>query len=1127
MANPVANNASYTTPAGQTLVVGQGEFTGRAVAVKLRVSAQAATFSSVPVAFAATAVAARLRSRASAASIDLSVVTPTTLTTLTLSPTITGTGLPVTFGHSFPLAAVPAGASVEVVGKTTQFDAKSTHADGSVRHAILTTITDASAGVPQIVTLRTRAPVSAAPISKADVLATAFDAGISVDIGGTVYALTARDLLSGTVTPLTDVAHLSGPQVSEFILGAALRNGATPHAHLTGYFHVRAYGAAGAVTRVRVSTVVENGWTMVASPGDVTYNATLSVAGSTVFTQNAVVHYAQARFVKRFWWNGDPQVYAKPNHLYLQDSKAVPKYLDVTPDAATLNALPASYALFAGGNVNTQMSATGAAASIGPVPEWCAQYLVSGDQRAYNNMLANGDAAGSWGIHYRDEATGYPVSVDDRPTLQIGNTTLPPSPNVTPLIPDDAHQPSMAAVPYLVTGDYFYLEEMQFWNSWNIATTSPGTRVAQVGLQKRAQAWSFRTMAQCAALTPDAHARKTYYTSRLTQYLDKMYDRYIGAPVASDQNTLGVTWDYDDEVTGTLSGGVFHPWMDDYLTWAIGHAVEQGFTGTASKGTLLRNWKTKFITARMGTDDYPWPLAGPSYLRMGTNTTWAADIAAVAALNVPSGMNAYDVGTQQFADHITAVPADGLTDASSENSTALLPNEMVKYGHLTDGRPNEASIAICTALDAGTPGAILAWHRYSSRAGGPTPTEYGNSPRFALCPRDKSRTLTTPMQMAVPPAYVTAMAANSFRNISPVNGFTGNLTLSQVYDIDRGTVPFNYQPVGIMEHWVGASYDWINHQFVIGPGGGHDGHYGNDTYSFGPLTSDNPQWTLRRQMSVANITSSGYYADGRPSATHSYEMVQFDPITQQHINYGSGSIYNTGNSANIVFGFRLDAAASGAYDWDTSHPIIPGMTGIEWQIQGSMSAFDTINARAYYRSGQTDGLKKYSPAKKSWFAYYGGDGTYLHIDRAFDVDPKRRFGVLVGSYARLDDMHFYNIDTGTLTAITNVSGPADTTFWNSNGKVREKLGLAFHPPSGKFVAINNQDIWLLTPPAGLSLSAPNASTWTWTKKSPTGDTHATENIRGTYSRFRWVPEIGCFMVADTTTSNVCLYKPDF
>jgi hypothetical protein len=38
-----------------------------------------------------------------------------------------------------------------------------------------------------------------------------------------------------------------------------------------------------------------------------------------------------------------------------------------------------------------------------------------------------------------------------------------------PLAPDDEHQPSLALVPYLLTGDRYYADEMAFWANYGIA----------------------------------------------------------------------------------------------------------------------------------------------------------------------------------------------------------------------------------------------------------------------------------------------------------------------------------------------------------------------------------------------------------------------------------------------------------------------------------------------------------------------------------------------------------------------------------------------------------------------------------------------------------------------------------
>src|SRR4029078_13055574 len=99
--------------------------------------------------------------------------------------------------------------------------------------------------------------------------------------------------------------------------------------------------------------------------------------------------------------------------------------------------------------------------------------------------------SGSWPVHMReaDDSTRRGVgaerllSLDERPNLWIderaqsavwdyvAGTPLPmreygtdiPGPGQSPLLPDNAHQPSIAFAPYLLTGDHYYAEAMEVW----------------------------------------------------------------------------------------------------------------------------------------------------------------------------------------------------------------------------------------------------------------------------------------------------------------------------------------------------------------------------------------------------------------------------------------------------------------------------------------------------------------------------------------------------------------------------------------------------------------------------------------------------------------------------------------
>ncbi|HBF49218.1 MAG TPA: hypothetical protein DDX04_01205, partial [Massilia sp.] len=144
------------------------------------------------------------------------------------------------------------------------------------------------------------------------------------------------------------------------------------------------------------------------------------------------------------------------------------------------------------GAASRGMPSTGGRNDIGLLPGWGAMYLLSMDPRAREVTLGRADRAGSWSIHYRDRQTGRPISLIDFPYMTIlgnpGDTRnrktgkleafprCPKSACKTPYAHDTAHQPAFAYLPYLVTGDHYYLEELQFWAMYNVFATNPGYR---------------------------------------------------------------------------------------------------------------------------------------------------------------------------------------------------------------------------------------------------------------------------------------------------------------------------------------------------------------------------------------------------------------------------------------------------------------------------------------------------------------------------------------------------------------------------------------------------------------------------------------------------------------------------
>jgi hypothetical protein len=91
---------------------------------------------------------------------------------------------------------------------------------------------------------------------------------------------------------------------------------------------------------------------------------------------------------------------------------------------------------------------------------------------------------------------------------------------------DLGHLPDWFYVPYLITGDYFYLEEMQFAAAFYMAIKVPLTasginsRDEEKGLQNqhnnpRSAAWWMRTAGEAAVMTPDASLMRDYILQKV------------------------------------------------------------------------------------------------------------------------------------------------------------------------------------------------------------------------------------------------------------------------------------------------------------------------------------------------------------------------------------------------------------------------------------------------------------------------------------------------------------------------------------------------------------------------------------------------------------------------------------
>ncbi|WP_296951542.1 hypothetical protein [uncultured Massilia sp.] len=683
-------------------------------------------------------------------------VTPTTTTPVTTSaPTapVTGsaltdvrlentgaaqTSVPFTFGQVFVQGQLK---STEFLtgrlddGTTVplQLDVKATHADGSVRHAIISGVLPALAAnaQPKLSLVKSSAAPAGTVAAPAALAAAGFDFSVHAKIGGTDYYASAADLLKSG----TPVNWLKGTVANEWLVSAPLRTSAgATHPHLTARFAVRWFDG---VKKARIDTTIENTWAFEANPQNFTYDASVVSGGKQVYAKSGLTHYHHARWRKTFWWNGvEPQVNVKLNTAYLISTRAVPNYDQAaTPSEGTLAGYQSGWTGAAiepmgVGMALAYMPTTGGRSDIGIMPSWATNYLLSMDKRAKLVTLGTADLAGTWSMHYRDKKTDRPVSVTNYPYMTIlGRETDSINWNTgkseafpgcaaatlcdTPYTHDSSHQPGFAYLPYLVTGDYYYLEELQFWTMYNTFESNPNYRQTSKGLyqdnQVRGQAWSMRTAAEAAYITPDNDALKKDLVGFVNNNLDWYNDTYVNN--AATSNTFGA-----------LSHGYAYsyynytaiaPWQDDFFTSAIGHTAELGFT----KAAPILAFKAKFPIQRMTTPGLCW-IDAAAYTMTLRNDMYSpvyGSMAEVYKATHAADFTSLACNSQQMASYLK-----------------LKVGEMTGYSDSPIGYPSNMQPALAYAADVGGTGGKQAWALFMSRTVKPV---YNDQPQFDILPR--------------------------------------------------------------------------------------------------------------------------------------------------------------------------------------------------------------------------------------------------------------------------------------------------------------------------------------------------------------------------------------------------------
>lgn len=656
--------------------------------------------------------------------------------TLRLTSTSTGTGLPFSAGYAFRQGDIPSGKYITASNANLRgFQAvvKNRWRDGSVKFAVLSGLADLQASVEQTVTIGwTDSAPTAAALGLAALKATGISASISYGAYGTAT-------WSGSTWDSPFLSPVSGPEMSSWVYRQPIGS----DQHLVAWMEVRLYRSGA----VEIVPWIENGYLLRASPGERSGTATFAINGATRFSGGLTL-YNHTRAVLAsgqalsHWLNGDPGITFKHDMGYLQLTGLVPAYRARTSASSPIwGRVSTSYTPLAQHDYPNGMGSAGFHPSIGPLPEWDVAYMTSGgDARAWRAVQINGYAAGRYGYHFRDETTNRAPRFSSYPNLVLSsgsgisgtgssstNQYTPASSGGSAPSFTNSHMPAIGFMAYLVTGRWYFLDEMQLLSSAMFLKQSDNNRnftqgviLASAGSNTtRGAAWTLRALADVAAMTPDEdEPMRSEYVGSVQGNIDAYHARYVARP----NNPLGVVQPYSDYTSG--DGKIDSAaWMEDFLTWSFGNMRSVQAYGSAfdTKVDQFLAWKYRSIVGRLG---------------LNQSGSWSYRNAAVYTMPyAPSETPDWAGGAGPwYSSWGDAYVANGMTySAGNTLLGAYIDGEGLATSYWGNLQP-----AIAYAVEHGAAGALDAYNRMVGAANWSSAAAYFDSdtPVWSVRPRN-------------------------------------------------------------------------------------------------------------------------------------------------------------------------------------------------------------------------------------------------------------------------------------------------------------------------------------------------------------------------------------------------------
>lgn len=242
-------------------------------------------------------------------------------------------------------------------------------------------------------------------------------------------------------------------------------------------------------------------------------------------------------------------------------------------------------------------------------------------------------------------------------------------------------------------------------------------------------------------------------------------------------------------------------------------------------------------------------------------------------------------------------------------------------------------------------------------------------------------------QSGTAPTYISSLADYEVRALSgsfaPTTNGTSieSVTPSEWLTNDPSTLGI----VGVIVAWNGGAKGTGSKLFVHG--GGHNDSANNGMYVFDFAGTTRPTgWQTPLNISPVSAVRAGSatYADGRPTAVHTYDGVVYASHNNHLYRFG-GAWYNpNGNFTGASF--KMNVANN---QW-TQVPSYPGGGG------GALTIYDAASGKIFVTTSETFTGYFYRTSNDTWSGAktFGGGGFSFGSIGAWD--PTRNRGVIVG-----------------------------------------------------------------------------------------------------------------------------------